>query len=717
MVMPRLLLAALAVAAGRVEAQPLASSADCSSIVPPAALPLGKRALVPEDLARLRDIGPAEPQAYAEPFFTLSPDGRHLAFQLRQGDPASNRYCLAMAVLDLSGKSGPQIVDEGGDVLLLAIDFRGIADFPMGYMRVVTPRWSGDGRWIAFLKRVDGTTEVWRAFADGSGSAPLTHSAVDVVDFRIAADGSSIVYATRPGIVRQEREIEREGRNGWHYDDRFVPFLSKRPLPQAPVARVVQVLDLSSGAVRAANAEETSMLASDGQVIANAGAPARIDGKGLEIGATDLSGGAQAGSFRAALPDGSSATCSKAACSGAMNPWRMPDAMHVRFFRAEGWAKASTAIYDWNLRNGAVRRLYLTDDVLSSCVPAGPTLLCRIDSSVEPGRLVRLDPGSGKRETLFDPNPEFARLALGKPRRLHWRNGFGSETIADLVLPVGYRKGSTYPMVVVQYDTRGFLRGGTDDEYPIQAFANRGYAVLSFRRPRLESAMRAKDYEQEGRENLRQFADRRNVQDSLAGAVKLAVDLGVADPRRIGITGLSDGSSTLDWALIHSSIFAAAATSSCCWDPTGVATVGPVTARHFLGEGYPGVLERDDPFWKDVSLSDNARRIRTPILVNASEEEFSDTLVTYTALREAGVPIDLFVYPGEFHARWQPAHRLATYRRSLDWFDYWLRGLRSTDPERQGELDEWDKLRKQSEARQPSSRRSAQSVSRLRADQ
>ena len=38
-------------------------------------------------------------------------------------------------------------------------------------------------------------------------------------------------------------------------------------------------------------------------------------------------------------------------------------------------------------------------------------------------------------------------------------------------------------MVVVQYDTRGFLRGGTGDEYPIQAFANRGYAVLSFRRP------------------------------------------------------------------------------------------------------------------------------------------------------------------------------------------------------------------------------------------
>lgn len=256
-------------------------------------------------------------------------------------------------------------------------------------------------------------------------------------------------------------------------------------------------------------------------------------------------------------------------------------------------------------------------------------------------------------------------------------------------------------MVVVQYDTRGFLRGGTDDEYPIQAFANRGYAVLSFKRPQLASASKAKDFEEAGRKALEQFADRRNVQASLESGVKIAVDRGIADPARIGITGLSDGSSTVDWALIHSSIFSAAATSSCCWDSTGVASVGPTAARHFRDEGYPGVLDRDNPFWKDVSLLDNARRISTPILINASEEEFLDTVVTYTGLREAGVPVDLFVYPGEYHARWQPAHRLATYRRSLDWFDYWLRNVRSTDPGRQAELEEWDRLRKESGHHRP----------------
>jgi dipeptidyl aminopeptidase/acylaminoacyl peptidase len=460
----------------------------------------------------------------------------------------------------------------------------------------------------------------------------------------------------------------------------------------------VRVIDGTSGREREASPEEVSLLARDGQVKAEAGASA-ASADGLEIAATTITGGARRGSFRARQAGGAWAICTAPACEGAANPWWGERGTRVRFFRREGWARASTAIHEWNIPTGAVRRLYVTDDLLSSCTPAERRLLCRVDSSLEPGRLDWLDPATGRRETLFDPNPEFARLTLGKPERLHLRNRFGSETIADLVLPVDYREGRRYPMVVVQYETRGFLRGGTADEYPIQAFANRGYAVLSFKRPFLASILSARDPEQAGKQNLKDFADRKNVHASLEDAVRLVIARGIADSTRIGITGLSDGSSTVEWALIHSRLFSAAATSSCCWDPTGLWLVGPSAARHFRAEGYPGALGRHGPFWKEVSLSDNANHLSTPILVNASEEEVLDALFTYTALREAGVPIDLFVYPEEYHARWQPAHRLATYQRSLDWFDYWLRGVRSGDPRRAVELKAWDGLREEAERR------------------
>ena len=668
---------------------------ECGSILPPAQPGRGRQPLTPDDLVRLRDIGPAEPQYFFSPSFTVSPDGRSAAFQLRQADPARNDYCMAMVIVDLASGAGPRIVDEGGEFIQQTIDLRGIAALPSGLPKIITPRWSADGKWIAFLKRTGQITQVWRAFADGSGSAQLTHATSDVVDFRIGPGGTTIVYATRPDIDRQRREIEQDALNGWHYDNRFAPLISREPQPTTPADRHAEVADTESANVRAATPAEAALVAVGDDLPAGPGAPLPTNVPGLEILATNLSATAKAGSLRAHLPDGSTAACTASPCEGARRPWWANSShQNVRFLRAEGWANASTAIYDWNVRSGAVRRIYLTDDLLTSCTPSAASLTCLMHSSLIAGQLIRLDPQSGKRELLFDLNPEIAHRTLGKVERLHFRNAFGTESVADLVFPVGYRAGAKYPMVVVQYDTRGFLRGGTDDEYPIQAFANRGYAVLSFRRPQSISSKSAKDFEQLGRQDLEHFADRRNVQSSLEAAIKLAVDRGIADPAKIGITGLSDGSTTVEWALIHSKLFAAAAMSSCCFDTTLVADVGPSASRHFLAEGYPGVLGRNDPFWKDVALEVNARRISTPILMNASEEEFTGAVLTYAALREAGVAADLFEYPGEFHARWQPAHRLATYRRSLDWFDFWLRGVRSDAPDRQSELDEWERLRR-----------------------
>jgi hypothetical protein len=168
--------------AGRAAADPAPLRA-CKTILPPEQVLAGVRRLQPEDIVRLRDIGPIDPEPWAAPFLAISPDGSEVAFQLRQADPASNGYCLAMAVIELVPGARPRIVDEGGDLLLLTIDNRGLADYPTGITSAVTPRWSPDGRWIAFLKRSGDTTQVWRAMADGSGSGPVTHSAVDVVDF------------------------------------------------------------------------------------------------------------------------------------------------------------------------------------------------------------------------------------------------------------------------------------------------------------------------------------------------------------------------------------------------------------------------------------------------------------------------------------------------------------------------------------------------------
>ena len=664
---------------------------DCADLVPTgAALPM--RNLVPEDLVRLRDIGPVDNNQQYKGLFSVSPDGTHAAFQLRRGDPATNGFCLAMLVVDLRVRTRAVVVDRGGDFLRLRYDFRGKASFPSGFTDPVTPRWSRDGKWIFYRKRDGGPVQLWRAAADGSGSNAVTESVDDVDDFRVSADGRSIVYATRPGLRTALAAIDREGLSGFHYDDRFAPSASDRPFAPAPIPRAVRVLDLATGAIREARPDEAGLLDKASmhegdwtQAPAPSGAIAQV-----QVPADALY------SSRGRLivtQGGRTVTCTAPECADASFPWWVNG--RVRFIRHEGWANGVTAIYEWQPGARSARRLYATGDLFLGCVPVGGSIVCLREGATQPRRLERLDAATGQREIVFDPNPEFANLRLGQVERLRSRNSFGRESFADLVLPVGYKPGTRYPLVVVQYVSRGFLRGGTGDDYPIQAFANRGFAVLSADRPRQLGLGAGNDFQAAARIDLKDFADRRSVLEAIEDPVRVAIDRGIADPARIGITGLSDGSSTVGFALLHSKLFSAYAMSSCCWDTNLAMRVGPSAARIFYDMGYPRTVDESPAataFWKEIAFTPNARRIRSPILVQVADAEYLSALQTFTVLRELDRPIDMYVFPNEHHVKWQPAHRLAVYMRAIDWFDYWLNGIKAAG--RDEEIARWEKMRR-----------------------
>lgn len=666
----------------------------CGDLLPPPAAetPNALRALRPIDLARVRDIGPVDPEGIEAHLFAPSPDKARIAFQVRRADPAENVYCIGMVVLALRPGAQPLLVDQGGEVLRMHYDFHGKADFPTGVTLPITPRWSPDGHWIAFLKRVDGRTQVWRANADGSGSRPLTTSAADVEDFRLSADGRTLTYTSRPALAAAYQAIRREGLTGFHFDERFAPMSGSRPFPVAPVPRTVTAQDMASGTTRAASPDETAAFP-ESPIYEIAWTDAHgSDGRRAWIEVPQETFYPSRGRVAADGRNGRAVICSDPACEGAMRPWWTPGG-HVRFIRREGWANGSAAIYDWLPGRGAPHRLYVTDDVLVDCMPDDGPLLCLRESSLTPRRFERLDPATGRRTIVFDPNPEMTRSTLGQVERLHLRNSFNQPFIADLVLPVGFRTGTRYPLVAVQYSTRGFLRGGTGDDFPIQAFANDGYAVVSVSQPSFEATnVKPGDVLAEERGNLAAFTHRRSQVSALEVAAQAAIDRGIADPKRIGLTGMSDGSTAAAYAALHSKMFSAISITACCFDETFPTRVGPTSARYFEAVGYPKITDRSDyaeHFWNEISLVRNARAVTTPILVQAADSEYMSTLPTYMALREVNAPIDLFVFPDEFHWKWQPAHRLAIYQRSLDWFDYWFKGEIPSDPGRKTEVERW----------------------------
>ncbi|WP_176590665.1 Atxe2 family lasso peptide isopeptidase [Sphingobium sp. EM0848] len=675
------------------------TSTECRNLTPPTSINPKeyRRALTAADLVSLRDIGPANNELPEHSLFAISPDGRAVALQLRQAIPETNSYCLGMFVVPLRPGAIPQPVDLGGDLIRATLDGFGKSGMPSGIPLPITPQWSNDGKSILFLKRENGPTQIWLARTDGSDSHAITRTDIDIEAFRLLPNGKTLIYSTRPALARTREQINIEGRTGYHYDDRYSPVASNRPIAKDGLPSAFTALDLSSGTERPASDAERAVLETPAPRSPRGDENALMSANPPDAWLSTMGSTALIPVTRPTVRsrDGTATHCPAESCANAIGPiWKTAHKNSVRFLRREGWANSLTGIYEWNLVNNRVRRLYQTQDYLVDCQPLGDDLLCAREQSLVPRHLARIDLKRSQVELLFDPNPEFANLTLGKTERINSLNDLGLQSFEDLVYPVGYQPGRAYPTIVVQYISRGFLRGGTGDEFPIQLYSNAGYAVLSVQRPRpvgLDGS--AKDQDEANAKNLVGFADRRSTLSSIEVALNELVRRGIVDRKSIGITGLSDGSSTVQFAALHSDLFAAGAVSACCWDPIQDIVFGPATTAMLHRIGWPKLIDDNPDFWSQVSLARNPRKVRFPLLFSSSDDELLSALQSYTALRQARMPVDMFVFPDEYHIKWQPSHRLAVYERSLDWFNFWLKHELPEEGRRQAEARNWEVLR------------------------
>lgn len=656
------------------------------------------RAVEPIDLLELRDIG-STIDTTGDDVVALSPNKTLIAFQIRRADPVTNGYCLAMAVMEPREGARARVVDSGGELIRVRYEeVTGKADVPTGLPRVVTARWFKDGRSFAFIKRVHGSTQVWRAFVDGSSSVQLSRSNSDVTDFRISTDEKRLILYTRAWLDDAYRRIEAEGALGYLVDDRYFPIASNVPFIAAPAGKSFVTVDIGSG-------RKSQATQSDRDLFLPFAGSAPPNSTGIAVSSKRRRAwtfidplGSIPHQIHLAVDNhaGSTQVCQFKTCAGSLSGvWWSANGRTIRYIRREGWGRSLTAIYEWNPDRGQPHKLYQSRDAIFDCKPLEDDLLCLVEGSIVPRRIVRIALGRGLQRQIFDANPEFAQLAKGRVRRLQWFTAFGSEAFGDLVLPVRYRPGQRYPLIVVQYVTRGFLRGGTGDEYPIQVFANNGFAVLSIERPRSPAiAPNARSYTDLDKADLAGFLDKRNVLSAIERGVRNLVDAGIVDERRVGITGLSDGASTVQYAGVHSKMFAAAVMSNCCAEPTQLALLGPAAAKLFREVGWPDLTSEAPSFWSNISWVVNARRIPFPVLLQMADSEYRSGLAAFTALREADVAIEMRVFPNETHFKWQPIHRLSIYTRNLNWFSFWLQNDLLSSNSQSNEIARWDDLKR-----------------------
>lgn len=285
--------------------------------------------------------------------------------------------------------------------------------------------------------------------------------------------------------------------------------------------------------------------------------------------------------------------------------------------------------------------------------------------------------GGSLRKLTHHNDALVAELELPVTEEVRFKAKDGNEAHGLLIKPVKYETGKKYPFLLrIHGGPNGQDAHGFSFEH--QYFAANGYAVLAVNYR--GSSGRGQDY---GKAIFGDWGNK-EVLDLLAG-VDHVVAMEVADPDRLGVGGWSYGGILTDYLIASDTRFKAA--TSGAGSALQVAMYG-VDQYIFQYDNEIGPPWKNPEGWMRISYPFlKADRIKTPTLFMGGEKDFNVPIAgseqMYQALRSLGVPTELVVYPGEFHGISRPSFQTDRLKRYLDWYDKYLKpGTAAPKPEK-----------------------------------
>lgn len=644
-----------------------------------------------EDVLNLRDFGG----------LTVSPDGRNVAFSVRQGDADSNRYYMRIFVAPIDGSHLPvDLGIDGGQPIPASL-----YGLPYAYIPAEYARWSRDGRYLA-VRRMDGhRIELWVIEIATKRSTRVADGVAQVDSFAWA-DNGALIFHTGLDFQKFERELNAEAKHGFLWDERIPHYASYMypgipeciATPRATACQNQTFAYWPGTAVRSASTDEAAVLTR----IATANHHSRDDGAEARAEIVDPRYRDAITPIRRLTTNAPGARpCTAEACIGSRlrtYGWtREGDA--IWFLRLEsnhsgddGAPGEVAALYAWDPDSGKVRLLHKVQGWIDDCQIAERALVCIEETPVRPRRVISVDFRGGGARTIANANPVFDQKDFPKVRGIYLKDRYGGIYYAQVVYPVGYTRGRKYPLVVVQYGERGFLRGQVGGEYPIYPMANAGFVVLSVNWNRPPSKLSTetiedlnREYSKNGREVVREVID--------SGVDQLVAE-GLADPKKMAITGLSAGAEMVNYILQRSNRYAAAISSSAAQDITFFALVpeGPARSRLMWEFDTDTVIPPPGNSIYDMSWATKPDRLRTPLLVNVGEHEALTGFEGYEAIKHAGGPLEVRIFPDEQHIKYHPQSYAGVFENNMQWLRFWLLGEEDTRPEFADQYARWRKM-------------------------
>jgi len=640
-----------------------------------------------DDLDALREV--SDPQ--------LSPDGSWVAYSVSAVDTVHDR--------------------DDSDIWMTSWDGTRTVQLTRSPAGEHTPRWSADGRYVAFLSDRDDPHEsdqLWLLDTSGGEAERITSLPAGVSDYAWAPDGKRIALiaqdpdpdapvegdtarktarsividrfrfkADEEGYVTDRRShlylldlaTHRavlltpgdydEAYPSWSPDGRSIAFVSRRrPEPDRTDNFDIYVVDARPGAEPR---QLTSFPGGDNDPGWGGRAPTwSPDGRSLAY----VQGGPLSLLYYA--------TQNVAVLPAAGGTAKVLTPGLDRQVLSPAWSRDGSVLFlleddrVYHLARvspggGPIERVVDGRRVVSDfSVSQGGRIAVVTSTPSEPAEVYAVD--NGRLRRLSHQNDAWlARVRLASVEEISFKSFDGTIINGFVVKPPDYQPGRRYPTILRLHGGPVWQLFNDFANVDWQLYAARGYVVLGVN-PRGSSG-RGQDFQRA----IWAAWGEKDSKDVLAG-VDYLVASGVADPERLGVGGHSYGGILTDQVIARDRRFKAAVSDA----GQGNAIAGYGTDQYAveyeteLGKPW----EKPDTWRRNSYPFFHADRIVTPTLFICGELDFNVPLINseqmYQALKSLGRDTELVIYPGQYHEFHTPSYRHDRYERMLAWYGKYL---------------------------------------------
>jgi dipeptidyl aminopeptidase/acylaminoacyl peptidase len=627
------------------------------------------KSLTPEALLSLRRLSDLE----------FSPDGSRLAFVVSEPPKADQR---------------------ASHVWLYDIHRNSFRQLTYSEKSESSPKWSPDGKFLAFLSNRDANQQIYLLAMSGGESLPLTKGKRDVSHFVWSHDSKNIAFVA-PDAKTEAEEKKQKDKDDARVSDKNEKYArlclvsvadkSERAITPAnfSVSDVAWFPDNKTLAVIATDHPESDRhterifsvptaiafpVVSDSNSVSGDAAMKQLLAPRGPFVELNIAPSSHSVSFVGSREEG----------PAPHDLWLLPAGMPAAKNLTSANLDRAVFGYRWSKDGGlmvlaadgfarklvrytpsAAREDIPTPDVMpyAFALAENGTIAFVGENFTEPQELWIASPGEEpKKVSTF--NKAIQSFTVTKPEVYKYKSFDGLEIEAALLKPGNHDGQSKLPLIAL-------IHGGPTGAWESfiepwgQLLVARGYAVFY---PNIRGSV---GYGEKFVESNRGDWGGADFQDVLKGIEDL-VDKGVADPARLGIGGWSYGGYMSEWAITQKTKYPFKAAVSGAGMANLVSEYGseqhPAYDEWFWGVPYeePAGFLNHSPFvfFKDA---------RTPTLILQGDADTVDPLgqsqELYRGLKRYGVDTELVVYRREPHGFQEEKHLIDRLNRIVAWYD------------------------------------------------